>query len=133
MSNVPVKDQSDNPVAPMCDECGEPREYRFFAYCKACQFRMDLAVKTARKIIRSAKRNGNPVISVNDGGELITGKERDLLEAVHSVDSSTLNFKDGQFAWIVGGNESEADTLADYSGSIEHIIEDANLREEVED
>lgn len=110
-----------------CNLCEELRDFNFLPLCKACRFRENLAVKASRKIIRSAKRHGNPVVKVDDGGDIITGSERDLLEAVHSVDFSTLYLQDGQFVSVVGGNESETDTIANHSGSIEDIITDAKL------
>lgn len=113
-----------------CRECGDPCDYSFYSLCKECRFSLNDAVKAARKVIRSAKRNGNPVVAVNDGEDRITGNERTLLEAVHSVDSSHLIFESGAWAWIVGGNDSEAECVADYNTSLETIIEDANLRED---
>lgn len=113
-----------------CRECGEPCDFNFLAYCKECRFTLNTAVKAARKVIRSAKRNGNPVTSVDDGGDIIKGNERALLEAVHSVDFSRLILQSGAQVAIVSGNESEADCIADYNVSLESIIEDANLRED---
>lgn len=112
-----------------CRECGEPCDYSFYAHCKECRFSLNDSVKAARKVIRSAKRNGNPVVSVDDGGDIIKGNERALLEAVHSVDFSRLILTSGAQVAIASGNESEADCIADYHSSIEAIIEDANLRE----
>ena len=113
-----------------CRECGELCESRWSSLCRSCQFSLNDAVKAARKIIRSAKRNGNPVVAVNDGGDIVKGNERTLLEAVHSVDVSRLILQSGAQVLIIGGNESEADCIADYNTSLEAIIEDANLRDE---
>lgn len=112
-----------------CPDCGEEKEYVSMYYCKLCSFRNNDAVKASRKIIRSAKRHGDPVVSVWDGGERIKGNERDLLEAVHSVDESVLILESGAKVWIVAGNESEVECVPDYSVSIEEIISDANLKE----
>lgn len=113
-----------------CPECGEEKKYSFTYYCEDCSFRKNDAVKASRKIIRSAKRAGDPVVAVWDGGENIKGNERELLEAVHSVDESVLKLESGARVWIVAGNESETDCVPDYSTSIEGIISDANLKEE---
>lgn len=113
-----------------CPECGEEKEYSFMYYCKACSFRKSDAVKASRKIIRSAKRHGDPVVSVWDGGEYIEGNERELLETVHGVDTSRLVFQSGATVLVIAGNESECDCICDYSVSLEAIVEDANLKEE---
>lgn len=113
-----------------CSECGEQKEFHFIYYCDACSFKKNDAVKASRKIIRSAKRHGNPVIAVWDGGETIKGNERELLETVHGVDVSKLILKSGAQVLIVGGNESEVDCVSDYHMSIEDIITDANLKED---
>ena len=111
-----------------CRECGEEKRYRFVPLCNTCTFKMSPSVKAARKVIRSAKRHGNPVVSVNDGGDVIHGNEKTLLEAVYSVDTSHLIFQSGASALIVG-NETESDCLADCNMSVIQIIEDANLSE----
>lgn len=111
-----------------CRKCGEEKRFRFAPLCNTCSFKMNPSVKAARKVIRSAKRHGNPVVSVNDGGDIIHGNEKTLLEAVHSVDTSLLIFQSGASALIVG-NETEADCMADWNVSVDQIIEDANLSE----
>lgn len=113
-----------------CRECGELCESQWSSLCRSCQFKLNDAVKAARKIIRSAKRHGNPVVSVWDGEDTIKGNERELLEAVHSVDQCHLYTESGAWVFVVAGNESEADCIADYNVSLEAIIEDANLRDE---
>lgn len=113
-----------------CPDCGEQKEYVSMYYCKSCSFRNSGAVKASRKIIRSAKRHGNPVVSVWDGGERIKGSEREMLEAVHSVDTSRLVFESGATVLVIADNESETDCICDYSLSVEEIVKDANLKEE---
>lgn len=113
-----------------CRECGEPCESTWSSYCKSCQFSLSEAVKASRKVIRSAKRNGNPVVSVWNGEDEIKGKERELLEAVHSVDQCHLYTESGAWVFVVAGNESEADCIVDYNVSLEAIIEDANLKDD---
>ncbi len=113
-----------------CRECGELCESQWSSLCRSCQFKLNDAVKAARKIIRSAKRHGDPVISVWDGGDTITGNERELLEAVHSVDFSRLTLQSGAWVSVICGEETEADCIPDYSLSIEKIVDDANLRED---
>lgn len=116
-----------------CADCGEQKKYSFMYYCEDCSFRNNLSVKASRKIIRSAKRHGNPVVSVDDGGDIITGNEKTLLEAVHSVDFSRLNFQSGHQVSIVSGNESESDSVPDYHTALEDIVTSANLNEEPQD
>ena len=113
-----------------CPECGEEKEYSSMYYCEDCSFRNSDAVKASRKIIRSAKRHGDPVVSVWDGGEYIKGNERELLETVHGVDTSRLVFQSGATVLVIAGNESEVDCICDYSLSLEEIVNDANLKEE---
>lgn len=113
-----------------CPDCGEEKEYVSMYYCKSCSFRNSDAVKASRKIIRSAKRHGNPVVSVWDTEDYVEGNERDLLEAVHSVDTSRLVFESGATVLVIAGNESESDCICDYSMSVEAIVKDANLKEE---
>lgn len=113
-----------------CPQCGEQKKSHFTYYCDACSFKNDDTVKASRKIIRSAKRHGNPVVAVWDGGETIKGNERELLETVHGVDVSKLILESGAQVLIVGGNESEVDCVSDYHMSIEDIITDAKLKDE---
>lgn len=116
-----------------CPDCGEQKEYVSMYYCKSCAFRNSVAVKASRKIIRAFKKAGNPIVKVWDGDDYITGKERDLLEAVHSVDTSYLYTESGAHVLIVAGNESEADCVCDWSTSIDGIMRTVNLLEERED
>lgn len=111
-----------------CPECGEEKRWNSASYCSDCSFRLDPAVKASRKIIRALKQI-DPVVSVWDGGETITGIERDLLEAVHSVDDSTLRTKSGAFIRIVG-NHTEVDCVADYSMSLDPVLSQVTLRDE---
>lgn len=113
-----------------CPQCGEQKKYSFTYYCDACSFKNDDSVKASRKIIRSAKRHGNPVVAVWDGGETVKGNERELLETVHGVDVSKLILESGAQVLIVAGNESEVDCVSDYHMSIEDIITDSNLKED---
>lgn len=116
-----------------CPDCGEQKEYVSMYYCKSCAFRNSVAVKASRKIIRAFKKAGDPIVKVWDGEEYITGNERDLLEAVHSVDYSSLYTESDGFICIVAGNESEADCVYDWTMSIDGIMHTVNLLEERED
>ena len=122
--------QSIKEDAKPCRECGELCESQWSTLCRPCQFKLSEAVKASRKIIRSAKRHGNPVVSVWDGEDTIKGNERELLEAVHSVDFSRLTLQSGAWVAVICGEETEADCIPDYSLSIENIVDDANLRED---
>lgn len=113
-----------------CRECGELCESQWSSYCKSCQFSLSEAVKASRKIIRSAKRHGNPVVSVWDGEDTIKGNERALLEAVHSVDFSRLQFQSGAWVAVICGEETEAECIPDYTLSVEMIVDDANLKDD---
>lgn len=112
-----------------CEDCGEEKRYSFMSYCEDCSFRLNPAVKASRKIIRALKLAGDPVVKVYDGEENVKGKERDLLEAVHSVDDSTLYTQSGAFIRIIGGNESECDCVADWSMSIDETMKTVHLND----
>ena len=74
-----------------------------------------------RKIVRTLKAAGTPVVQVHDGEEFITVKgEEETLEAVFAVDMARLYTADGRWVLIILGNGWDA--LSDYSVSLEDIL-----------
>jgi hypothetical protein len=83
--------------------------------------RISVEKKIVRKAIRALKSAGTPVVNVFDGEELVpVSTEAEILDAVFSVDESRMITADGDWVYVVLGNDY--DCLSDYTLDLEEAL-----------
>lgn len=74
-----------------------------------------------RKVVRTLKAAGNPVVKVNDGYEEVeTSTEKGILAEVFNLDEVSLITEDGSFVFLTMGEGY--DLICDHSISLEDTL-----------
>lgn len=77
--------------------------------------------KIVRKIVRTLKAAGKPIVEVFDGGEYVPVRtERDVMEQAFNLDECFLYTDSGSWVRITMGNEWDA--VSDYTLGIERDL-----------
>jgi len=83
--------------------------------------RRPIEARIIRKIIRSLKAAGSPIVSIWDGEEKMKVRtEAEILEGVFNLDEAVLYTESGSYVFVVMGQSW--DTLTDYTLDLEEAL-----------